>query len=297
MKRSAWVLIWLMTLTMSGGLSWWRQYRQVNPDDMAQACQVIRQSVQPMDLIIAEPWYLQSIRDHLGDQRFITPKELIRADVLDAKRIFLLSAQVVNMPTDFSATLKTFSSLINEQTFGRVRLRQFSINEPQTALFDLYRDVHQVEVVDHLPNGQVVNCNQFEQGRWLCPKEPAWNYVGQDLLTIEGEVRPCVWLHPLPAKGRVLVRIPIPAQSAEARVVGGFGFSDSAAFRGPSLVEISLNSEQEPFWRMSIAADETWHHFETNLPPAIQELVIELTTEYNGAAHVCGELKVVEAIP
>lgn len=93
------------------------------------------------------------------------------------------------------------------------------------------------------PHGTVA-CQPWDGDRFQCPQGD-WNYVGRTILTADGMMRDCVWMHP-PAQGPLTLLIPdVPLGE---RLEGHYGLHDVAGRtldRAPVRLRIAVD-DQEP---------------------------------------------------
>ncbi|MEE8408915.1 MAG: hypothetical protein V3T05_04875 [Myxococcota bacterium] len=275
-------------------LTAWRLSHTVDDADLAAAAAAVRQSFRPGDLIVVEPRYLVGPRQRLGDLPLWEPLSLSAEDVRPYRRVHLMRVDAIGLDDALVSVLQSIGSEVDVQSFGDVELRTYTLAGGDRVLFDLRSEIDRVRVVARYSDGVESACERWDGNRWVCPRNPGWNFVGRKTLDIDGQPRDCVWMHPLPKGGTL--RIELPAVDFGTAITGGYGFAFGSARRARAPVRVRVVRGETEILSFRHPPRRGWERFRAPLPEG-GDLRIEVTSENNGASHFCMSFSVVEPAP
>ncbi len=271
------------------------------PDDVALdgAAAAVRADFQEGDVVVVTPYYPEGARRRLGDLPLLQPRRL-EASMLDGfSRVHLLEIDALGEDDAARQLLIQRGTPNATRDFAGVQLTTVSLHGPARTVFDLGRDLEKSTARASYPDGAALRCDRWERDRWTCPRDPGWSYVGRESFLIGDERRDCVWLHPVKAGGVLTVETPPlePAVPGSRREVAlAFGFTAHGARAAAAPVQVRLRAGEEEIWRGSVPRGPGWHEHRVPLGEAAS-LALELESANNGAAHLCGALRVLEVAP
>jgi len=286
----------VLGIVLSLGLSARRLAHVISEDVLDEAAAAIREDFQTGDLILFGPHTMSGPRTRLGDLPCHSPRvptaELLGEITLGYRRAQVLELNVLGA-TGLTEKAESLGSVTKSQTWPGVRWTTVLLGDGPRLLFDLHQHLAQVTVTARYADGTQKLCNKRKGKRWLCPRDPSWSYVGPEILDIGDEARRCVWLHPLDKNGVLTVQLP-PLRGVGLELHAGFGFTRHAARAARSPVQVRISSGKIELWRGQIQPNHSWQRARAVLPENAPPVRLELWTPHNGAAHLCGNVRVVE---
>lgn len=295
MARFIFPVIVTTSLVASLLLSVWRLAHTVDDADLDAAAAAVRRNFRVGDLIIVEPRALVGPRQRLGDLPLWEPRSLNAEDVRQYRRVHLMRVDAIGLDDGAASVLATVGSEIDAQSFGGVELRTYVLAGGDRVLFDLRSEIDRVRVVARYADGVESTCERWDGNRWVCPRNPGWNYVGRKTLDIDDQPRDCVWMHPLPKGGTL--RIELPPIEGGAAITGGYGFPFGSARRARAPVRVRVLRGDSVVLSFRHAPRRGWERYRQELSTSDAALAIELTTDNNGVSHFCMSFQIVEPAP
>jgi len=285
------------TLLLSLSLSWCRECHVAEEHDLDAAAALVRGSFRAGDVIVVEPHTQVGPRQRLGDLPLREPLTLVADDLVGVSRVHLIDTGAVGSDGSSRNVLESAGAATAEQRFGRVRVTTFELSA-RPLLFDLRAEIERARVSAHYPDGQELPCDGYKDGRWTCPRDPGWSWVGRAVRAIDNQPRDCVWMHPVRAGGELRIELPRLPLGEGAEVVADFGFTMDASARAAAPVRVRLMAADDVLVEQMFPVQVGWRPLRVALPPAVkQPLRLELTTTNNGVSHFCGALRVVGGAP
>jgi hypothetical protein len=281
------------TLVLSLGLSWCRGCRAVDEQELELAATAVRESFRAGDLIVVEPHTLVRPRQRLGDLPLVEPVKLAPDDLLGVQRVHLLETGAIGSDRSSRRVLESIGKMTAEELYGGVRVSTFEL-AGRPLIFDLRAEVERARVTARYPDGQELPCDRYSDGRWACPRDSAWSWVGRAGRAIDDQPRECVWMHPLHAGGVLRIELPRLPLDEDAELVAHFGFTLDASNRAAAPVRVALRAgDDTSLAEETFSVQPGWRPLRRALAKDVtQPLRLELTTTNNGAAHFCGSLLV-----
>jgi hypothetical protein len=284
----------VLTLVASAALQLWRLARVSDEAELAAAAAIVRREFRAGDLIVVEPPWMVGPRRLLGDLPLIEPRRIAPDDLLGVDRVWLLQLASIGGDLGVGTALAGLGTTVSTRETSRVHLRLVDLTANGRIVFDLRAGLEAASVIARYPDGVEARCERFELDRWVCPRDPGWNYVGRETLDIDGQPRACVWLHPIAAGGTLTVELPALPALVGARLEGAFGFTSDAAQRAAAPVKVSVRRGEVVLAERSFPVEPGWRRWRVPIPAGSGRLAVVLSSANNGAAHFCGELRVVE---
>ncbi|MBI5509733.1 MAG: hypothetical protein HY903_13345 [Deltaproteobacteria bacterium] len=294
MAKSLCLVATLGGLLLSVALSAYRLRHQVAQVDLDAVSALIRAQFAPGDLVVVEPSTLSGPRERLGDLPLVEPYSLEAADLDGVRRVHLIHLDVLGVRTDFAEILARVAEREAFATFGRVQVTRFRLRHPTRTLFDLRAQLGEARVRARYADGVTAPCDRFERDRYLCPRDPAWNYVGRDTLAIDHQPRDCVWMHPVANGGRLEIELPPMTAPGSMTIAAAFGFAAEAIGRVRRPVHIELQRDADVLLALDHEPREGFERVRVPLAASPAPLTLVLSTSDNGAAHLCGSIRIVE---
>jgi hypothetical protein len=289
MTRSFYPAVIILAVVASLGLSARRLAYSPDERDLDAAAAAVRAAWKPGDVVIVEPRYIAGPRQRLGDLALIEPRTLAREDLRRFGRAHLVTVDAIGRGEAFAPLLAELGRQTLDAEYGGVRVRRFDLLAPDRVLFDIWESIGELRVTARYPDGVEAGCGRFERDRWICPRDPAWSYVGRKIIDVDGQPRACVWMHPLHAGGTL--RVELPALRYAIAAAGGYGFSFDAAHRAAAPVSVRIFSGGTVIHEARHPVRPGWATWRA--PVASGPVAIEVTSRNNGAAHFCTALRLI----
>lgn len=283
----------IASLLASAVLSAVRLAHRVPAESLDAAARIVRDSFAEGDLVVSAPASISGPRQRLGDLPFVAPSRLRPEELRPYRRVHLLELDVIGADASLGDALVSLGRVEHEQRWSGVRLRRVHLARHDVKRFDARAELRRMKVSARYPDGAVASCSSFDRDRWMCPRDPQWNYVGRATVTIDDEPRACVWAHPVAAGGALVLEL--PAITPRPRLVtGGFGFTTYGARAAKAPVDVRLWAGEALVYEGRHPVTPEWRRFEVEHPQSDVPLRLELSTTNNGAAHFCFDLALVD---
>jgi hypothetical protein len=255
-------------------------------DDLARA---VRAGFATGDVVLATPPWLVGAQARLGDLPYLSPRELVVADLRGYRRVWLF--EQAGPSATWRDALERLGPRREVALAGRAQVSLVTLATPEVARFDLWRDLEEARVLARYAPGEPWQaCDVFTRERWSCPRDPGWSYVGREVRLVGNEPRACLWAHPLLPGGTL--RLELPRRAAGTSVSLAYGFLDDVVWRVKAPVAVRLLAGDEPLFSALRAAEPGVGRAEIALPDHAGPIALELTASYNHGAHFCVELRV-----
>ena len=260
------------------------------------AAEVIRRAHQPGDLIVLAPFYATRAREQLGDLLPVSPRDPLNEDLGPHPRIWIFGL--------FGAAEELRPRLL------QVGLQlEESLTPSPGIVVDRYRNLRREEVVYdftarladarvfHEKDGARVPCNKWEQvpgpggrGKWVCPYDSEWFYVGPEWHYMDDEQRYCLWAHP-PSQGRLLIEYPrVPLTG---RLTGRAGHTLNGSVRAKAPIDFDVTVGEALPQRFTLPLEERWRPVGLVTPTTGTTTVsFAVSTSNAGINHFCFDLDV-----
>lgn len=145
------------------------------------------------DVVILQPFWAERAREYIGDLNIINPRDIKKEDLSHYHTIYILS--VFGYGKNIFDYMNQRFNFIEEREVGRLSLYKFTNERPEKIIFDFFRNIKDARIRIIKGSG-ISECNDFSNDRWRCGG-PNWQYIGKEILDIDGSGRECLWSHPI----------------------------------------------------------------------------------------------------
>jgi hypothetical protein len=257
-----------------------------SPADYARATAHVRAHFQAGDLVDANPFWATRVRESLGDLPFASFKDLGREDLTPYRRVWLFSLFGAERRDRIEAAMRDKAVPLEDRQFGGIDVRLYGIRRAETIGFDFRQALDRARVwID--AEGERSDCAAWDGHRWRC-SEADWNYVGREILEIDGEPRAIIWAHPV-ARGRLTIefeRVPL----GRAMTVGAGFTAEAAARYGGAPVVLEVQADGRILSRRAYDASSGFarQRIETpDLAGSLHRVAFTVTTADDRLRHFC----------
>lgn len=265
-------------------------------DDWRAAAAAASAAKKPGDWVIVSPQWAGPLgRKAIGevDPKMIDLASVARSDLDTTARVLELSIRNQHDPQTRGW------KLVDEKSFGRVKLRTLENPKPEHLVRDLANEIGPNVVVGRLaPNGILEPC-RWENGatripnlfqgpgtpidRFMCPpNDPTWTFVGVTTITdLDYKPRRCILMHPTE---NTLTTVRFPAGAIGKKVVAYIGlqvFHERELNKPPVHARISVAGKEVA--QVKHKDGDGWLRFEgSTIELAGQSQPVELQTWVDG---------------
>lgn len=313
--RSVWPAVTVMAVGLLLGLQgvgfWLFRDRGPTPDEHREAAAYLRAAYRDGDLIFLVPAYATEAREYLGDLGPRAVRDPLLEDVEPYHRMW--SYTLFGEETKLEGRLRGAGhELETRQTFpGGIVVDRYRLEGPASAVrWSLLEDFEgqppgrkprvlsgAFEVEHHRPDGKIDRCDRWlagskrggPGGRFQCPHDGDWLYVGPEWHFMGERPRRCLWAHP-PQDGRLMVRIQDVPLAGTLYLRGGHTLNASKRAQAPVYLDVSLVSSEgtTPEQRFRFELEDTWRPYRMRTPTTgTATLTLAVSSPNNGANHFC----------
>lgn len=287
--------VWVAALALGGlvltglyGAGFWL-LRDRGPERAALAGPAawLRARVGPEDTIILAPAYATRARELLGDLNPIAPRDPVQEDLSKSPQVFvfgLFGAAEALRP----ALAKKGLMLAETEAGEGVVVDRYENPAPERTRFSFDSALRQAKV-SLVDGARKIDCKRWSAqggGRWVCPRDGSWQYVGVEWHRVGDRLRRCLWAHP-PKQGSLRIEyFDVPMSGL---MVGWGGHTLIAARREVAPVELRVQLGQGPAQSYRFSGEEP-RQFRLRTPTVGTATVsFSVSTEDNGSNHFCFE--------
>lgn len=261
------------------------------------AAALLRAQYQAGDLIVLAPFYATRARELLGDLDVVAPADPLAEDLGPHPRIWvfgLFGAAEALRPRFVQAGFHL------EESHGPspgIVVDRYQNLHPERVSYDFTARLADARVF-HEKDGTRVPCNKWERipgpepqaGKWVCPYDSEWFYVGAEWHYMDFQQRRCLWAHP-PNQGRLVVEYPnVPLTG---RIYGRAGHTLNGSVRAKAPLDFDVAVGDDPPQRFTLALPERWRPIGLITPTAQTATVtMAISTSNAGINHFCFDLDV-----
>ena len=290
-------LAWLgliLAIVFGGQGAWFWMFRDQGPTRQVieQAAEELRTQYQSSERIFLAPYFATQPREFLGDLSTYSVRSILSEDLYTTPKIW-----VVGMFGEGERLyqLMTRAGHLRDQHrvyAGGLTVDRFVLQSPR---WRLVWDIHKIlkkAVVTH-EYGQVkAKCSKWQAnnrlgpdvGKWLCPTDSSWFYVGSEWQRIDDTARYCLWAHP-PKEGKLVITL--PNVELGGHLVGRAGHTlMSRTRKSASIVfDVEVDGKVQNY---EISSNEIWKPFRVKTSSKGQGTIkFSISTSHNGANHFC----------
>ncbi|MEO1232847.1 MAG: hypothetical protein AAFZ18_28520 [Myxococcota bacterium] len=261
---------------------------------LSEAAQRLRERYRPGDALFILPAYATQIREELGDLGPLAARDPLLEDLESWDRAWVISSfgAEERARTRFEAAGHIH---VERVAFPGLVVDLFSIGGPRADIeWQAAGAVRELEVAHVYPDGRRIACERWVEGakpggpggRWVCPHDSDWLYVGLEWHRMGERPRRCLWAHP-PREGRLELRFPeVPPGTVLA---GAGGHTLNASRRAQAPVFLDARFGEQATQRFVFELEDTWRPFRMIVPTSTspRALVLSVSSPNNGANHFC----------
>lgn len=243
------------------------------------------------DLLFFEPpWLAGYAQDHgrLRPYSVVTPREIFKKTFPPSSRLWLIS--MLQNPS-VAARLKS-ASFVEEgfHEIDSVRLRLYQIPS-RDVFYDFTHRLSEAQALVDYGDGNVQK-GEWKNGAWVFNDNPVdWNQISLRSVPFRGQIRRCIWFHPLEGGVKTLSFSAVPLGS-KIRILGGIVDSGLSTPPGdPVFLFIRIGGKR--IEALQFKDTDSSFEYEINLTglPAEErnsaKIVFELQTAHQTRRHFC----------
>jgi hypothetical protein len=284
LRRLALPLVLTASLAASLVLSTVRQARVPSATELDGLALAVRAGFETGDVVVSSPPWMVGAQERLGDLPYLAPRVLDGEDLRGYRRVWLV--EQAGASPQVHTTLAGVGELREVARAGPGHLSLVTLRAPEVAVFDLWRDLEQAEVLARYAPGEPWSaCDTAGRDRWSCPREPQWSYVGRELRLIGNEPRTCLWAHPLLPGGTL--RVQLRGAVAGRSVSLAYGFFDEVVWRLKTPVSLRLLAGEELLFSGERRPEPGLGRAVVALPAGAGPIAVRLTPSYTHGQHFC----------
>lgn len=295
----------LLTLLSAGigaySLAFWMlRARGPTPEQHRAAAGFLRAHYQKGDAVFLLPPYATEARRFLGDLNTWSVQNPHYEDLGTIDRVWLYG-----LFGDGARVAEHFRQaghrvLEPKSLEGGVRIFQVILQGAgQSVLWSAMSSLRSARVFHRHPDGREEVCRSWSErshrggrgGRWICPHDSAWFYVGPEWHRMGERPRRCLWAHPPAAGALVLSYQNVPTGGAlQGR--GGHTLNSSVRARAEVDLTVSIEGGEQTF---HFDLTDTWRKFRVPVINSSSTATVSfaISSPNNGANHFCFEASIV----
>lgn len=145
------------------------------------------------DVIILQPFWAERAREYVGELNLINPRDVTREDMSMYENIYVLS--VFGYGAKIDKFLREKFNFVSKSDFGKLELYKYKNPKPAKIIYSFLKNLKDAKI-RLLKGNEIKECNDFKNDKWRCGG-PDWQYIGREILDIDGTGRECIWSHPV----------------------------------------------------------------------------------------------------
>ena len=275
------------------GLGFWLlRDRGPNPGQHAEAAAAIRAAFRPGDRIFLLPSYATEAREYLGDLAPVAVKEPLAEDLEPYERVWIYALFDAQRQQAAAFDAAGHRRVQSQRFGGGIVVDLYELTGPRMeVVWNALTALPTATVVHERSEGRREPCARWHAGagagRWVCPRDSSWFYVGAEYHRMGERVRRCLWAHP-PREGRLVVRFfDVPWTGS---LVGRAGHTLTASKRARAPIHLDVTVADEAEQRFVFELEDTWRPFRLRTPLIGTGTVsFAISSPDNGANHFCFE--------
>lgn len=256
---------------------------------VAVVAQAVRARFVTGDVVVTSPTFIGVLQPLLGDLPLVSVKSLTREQLVGYRRVHLASFDAVFGSDEQHVFLRSLGKEDVSIEAPGVTLSTFTLNAPDHVVMDLHARLAEAEVTVRYPGGEWQSCGPYRGRAFACPRDPGWNYVGQEWFALDDIPTRCVWMHPVKPGGALRVTLPDVADAS--RLLLTYGFTSYGARFAEAPVDVRLLRGERELWHgVQLVRPERstrWIELARDGETTGEPLTLEVTSPHNGAGHFC----------
>ncbi|MCX7957957.1 MAG: hypothetical protein N3B13_02835 [Deltaproteobacteria bacterium] len=145
------------------------------------------------DVIILQPFWAERAREYIGELNLVNPRYPLEEDFSVFENIYVFS--VFGYGENIKSGLSKKFKFLTKTDFGKLSLYHYKNEKPQKIIYNFYQNVSDAKI-RLLKGTEIKECKEFRNDKWTCGG-PDWQYIGKEILDIDGTGRECLWSHPV----------------------------------------------------------------------------------------------------
>lgn len=287
------VLVALLFGAQGAGF-WLLRDRGPTGAEHARAAAYLRSHHQPGDVIFLAPPYATEAREHLGDLQPLAVAAPAREDLTEKDRAWVYA--LFGAEEEVAAALERAGHrrLERRRFEGGIVVDRYALWGPRAEVsWRLVDALPSARVTLEHPDGRREGCARWEEasfrggpgGRWVCPRDSDWLYVGPEWHRMGDHLRRCLWAHP-PRTGRLVIEVSGVPLSETLAGVGGHTLMSRKRAKAPVFLDVKVGDADGQ--RFVFGLEDTWRPFRMATPSAGTTTVsFAVSSPDNGANHFC----------
>lgn len=285
-RLAAGALAVALGLGLHGAGFWLLRDRGPSRAALEAAARHVRDHHQPGDAIFLWPPWATEIRELLGDLEPLAVPAPRLEDLEAHPRVQVVSLSGREDGTGLHAAGHQREA---RERFSGVVVDRYRITGTAVPIWRALDALPTAKVFLERPSGQLERCDQWQvsgpSGRWVCPRDGAWMYIGGEYHRMGEHNRRCLWAHP-PKEGRIVVRFPNVPLAGRVVGFGGHTLNASKRARAPVHLDVKVSGGEEQ--RFTFELSDTWRPFRLAAPAAGTATVsFAVSSPDDGANHFC----------
>ena len=267
------------------------------PSAFEPAAAAVRAGYAPGDLIVLAPFYATRAREYLGDLHPVAVRDPLAEDLEVRRRVWLFALfgadRTLGPRFEAAGFVPTFArhddgiAVLRYERPARATVEYDFVSALPGARIYHDRGDKQVACDKWVPQNQQGGL----PGRWSCPTDPEWFYVGAEWHRMGEHLRRCLWAHP-PSRGRLLIRFTdVPRRGV---LVGRAGHTLYSARFARKPIHFDVEIDDLPLQRLTFALEDYFRPFRIRIPTVTTSTVVATATVTfavsspdAGANHFC----------
>ncbi|MCX7944974.1 MAG: hypothetical protein N2746_10755 [Deltaproteobacteria bacterium] len=236
------------------------------------------------DVIILQPFWAERAREYIGDLNLLNPRYPLEEDFTQYENIYVFS--VFGYGEKIKDGLSKNFKFIEKKDFGKLSLYYFKNERPQKIIYNFYKNIKDAKI-RVLKSNEIKECRDFNNDRWRCGG-PEWQYIGREILDIDGTGRECIWAHPLT---NAIIEINFENVILGDYISGFTGLTDEATrYVQGSPVFMSVRIDDKEVLYHTNPNKIGAHRFTINtkdLSNSPHKVTFRISTHLDGVRHFC----------
>lgn len=236
------------------------------------------------DVIILQPFWAERAREYIGELNLLNPRYPLEEDFSIYENIYVFSVfgYVDKIKDGFSKKFR----FLEKKDFGKLSLYHYKNEKPQKIIYNFYLNIKDAKI-RVLKGNEIKECKDFKNDKWTCGG-PDWQYIGKEILDIDGTGRECLWSHPVTNS---IIEINFENVILGDSISGFSGLTDEAVrYVQGSPVFLSVLIDEKEFLYHTNPNKIGAHRFRIdtkNLKNTPHKVTFRVSTHLDGVRHFC----------